>query len=128
MVAQSGLLLQFGHLYGDAALRQVALQLAGCVRQGDLLARYGGDELALLILNADLRLRMEMGKRILQTVANLAFETQKGPAPLTASVGIAVFDPCEGTSPDEMIARADRAMYAAKLAGGNTIRHDAGDC
>lgn len=119
---------QFGHPYGDAVLRQVALRLADCVRHGDLLARYGGDELALLILNADFPLRMEIGERILQTIANLAFETQKVPASLTASVGIAVFDPCEGTDPDELIARADRAMYAAKLAGGNTVRHDAGDC
>ena len=117
---------RFGHPFGDAVLRQVALRLAGCVPPDDVLAHYGGDELALLISNADLPLRMEIGERVLETVTGQPFRIDEITVSLTASIGIAVFHPRDGSDPELLIARADRAMYAAKLAGGNTIRHDGG--
>lgn len=119
---------RFGHLHGDDVLRQVALRLSSAVHPVDLLARYGGDELALLITKGDFPLQMEIGERILRTVADQPFTAEGITTSLSASVGIAAFHPRDRTDPEALIARADRAMYAAKLAGGNTIRHDSGDC
>lgn len=114
---------QYGHLVGDAVLEQVVRRLAGNLRPDDLLARYAGDELAVVLRNVDLRAALEVADRLRRTVADLPFEHGDALLPLTISVGIAMF-PHQGTTPDELLAAADQAMYGAKLRGGNAVHSD----
>jgi len=114
---------QYGHLVGDAVLEQVVRRLAGNLRPDDLLARYAGDELAVVLRNVDLRAAVEVADRLRRTVADLPFEHGDALLPLTISVGVAMF-PHQGTTPDELLAAADQAMYGAKLRGGNAVHSD----
>ena len=106
-----------GHAAGDLLLRTVARRVRGVVREEDTVARLGGDELAVLALglvsSSDL---LDVAERI---VAAIAEPVDLGDAVLLAggSVGIA-WSPSGDAAFDEIVATADRAMYAAKRAGG----------
>lgn len=111
---------RYGHLVGDAVLVQVVRRLAGSLRPDDLLARYAGDELAVVLRNVDLDTALEVAERLRRTVAEPLFEHGDAVLPLTISVGVAMY-PLQGTTPDDLLAAADRAMYGAKLRGGNAV-------
>jgi diguanylate cyclase (GGDEF)-like protein len=96
-----------GHPAGDALLRQTAQAWLSALRPGDLLARYGGDEFAVLMHDCDGPAARIITDR-LRSVA---------PEPVTASAGVAPHRPAE--LPVPLVARADTALYAAKRAGGN---------
>jgi diguanylate cyclase (GGDEF)-like protein len=106
----------FGHLAGDALLRLAAQRIATCLRKSDTGARLGGDEFAILLTN--------LGDEIdAQRVAEKLLAVLREPIPLkgrdhliTASIGIATF-PRDAASADELVKRADAAMYSAKAHG-----------
>jgi diguanylate cyclase (GGDEF)-like protein len=105
-----------GHLAGDALLRLASQRIATCLRKSDTGARLGGDEFAILVTNL-----AEDGDAV--RVAEKILSTLKEPVPLkgrdhmiTASIGISTF-PKDAGSADELIKKADQAMYAAKAAG-----------
>jgi diguanylate cyclase len=109
----------FGHVAGDAVLREVGKRLLGITRQTDLAARVGGDEFLLLVdkpgTNADAAL---VAQRVLQAI-NLPYTLPNGvEVNLSCSVGIVMY-PEHGPG-QKLIANADAAMYAAKRAGGST--------
>ena len=102
-----------GHSYGDELLRQVALRLADVVRHGDTLARLGGDEFAVLLPNVSDREQVEMRRRA----------PPRRPAPQLLGRGHDARRRGEHrggavagarTTPDELLANADIAMYSAK--------------
>ena len=109
---------QHGHLVGSRTLRRLAEVLGGCIRQVDTLARYGGDEFTILLVDTDLEAGLAIGERIRAAVAGARFETRPGKEPLsiTVSVGVAAF-PMHGTSPETLLDVADKAMYRAKSLG-----------
>jgi diguanylate cyclase (GGDEF)-like protein/PAS domain S-box-containing protein len=102
----------YGHQQGDAALRQFARLLEGCVREADLAARYGGEEFVLLLPETDEVQTMLLAGRILDRVRKSSWENE----PLTTSIGTASLD---ATTPSQqrLVHLADEALYAAKRAG-----------
>jgi len=111
-----------GHLVGSRTLRRLSEVLAGCIRQVDTLARYGGDEFTVLLVDTSLEAGLVIGERIRAAVANALFETRAGSPPLqvTVSVGVAAF-PTHGATPEDLIETADKAMYRAKSLGRDRV-------
>jgi diguanylate cyclase (GGDEF)-like protein len=126
-----------GHLVGDEALRAVATILRSAIRAKDVIGRFGGEEFVIALPDTDLadaqvtadRLRTAVAASPLAAMcAGVLDDPQLDPDTfhLTVSIGIAVF-PSDGQTVDELLFRADRAMYAAKAAGRDRVR-SAADC
>jgi diguanylate cyclase (GGDEF)-like protein len=115
-----------GHDIGDRLLVEVGRRLRGCVREADTVCRIGGDEFVVLVgeLHEDREIATEQaaaiaGKMMTEITASASFG--RGEYQGTASMGMLIFVGYE-TSVDEMLKRADLAMYHAKAAGRNTWR------
>jgi diguanylate cyclase (GGDEF)-like protein/PAS domain S-box-containing protein len=106
----------FGHQAGDRLLQEVADRLIECVRQDDMVARLGGDEFALVLVVDESDEVERVAERILQSLAR-PFEASSEWC-VGASIGI-VLAPVEAVDPDDLLRRADAAMYEAKRAGKN---------
>ena len=110
-----------GHYNGDRLLKQVAMRLETLMRESDTLARLGGDEFIILLEALDTR---EPVTQIVHKLIN-QFETPINAGiceiKLGVSIGISIL-PDDGTSAEALVAHADEAMYAAKLAGRNGFR------
>jgi diguanylate cyclase (GGDEF)-like protein len=118
----------YGHPEGDVGLRAVAHHLAATVRRpGDLVARFGGEELAVLLPNTDLAGAERLAEQLRQGIEGLAIH-HPASGRLTASFGVAAFIPGARQEAEELIAAADRALYRAKSEGRNRVRvAEAGD-
>ena len=97
---------RFGHQAGDQVLKEAAGAWRAEVRSTDLLARYGGEEFAVLLPDCGLDSAMEIAERL-----------RAAPPECTCSIGVAAWDRREAAT--ELVARADRALYAAKAGGRN---------
>lgn len=111
----------FGHRAGDAMLIRVAGEVAGQVRRNEILARLGGDEFAILVPEAAEETPKALADRITQSIAHVSFQFEGRSMRLTTSLGIAIF-PEHADNAEDLIARADTAMYQAKEAGKNAWR------
>jgi two-component system, cell cycle response regulator len=110
-----------GHLVGSEALRQLSRLLSQCVRQVDTLARYGGDEFTILLVDTGLDGALSVAERIRQSVADHAFGAERGlDLRLTISVGVSTF-PSHGESRERLLDLADKAMYLAKALGRDHV-------
>jgi diguanylate cyclase (GGDEF)-like protein len=112
----------YGHLGGDACLRQIAQAInANVGRYGDIAARYGGEEFVVILPGASLEQAGEMAEKIRKAVCALGVPHAGAPNGVaTVSVGVSAVVPTENTDAAELIAVADKALYAAKAAGRNT--------
>jgi diguanylate cyclase (GGDEF)-like protein len=108
-----------GHPAGDVLLREAALRLKGCVRETDVLARFGGDEFAVMLTRAaDQRDEaIAFANRIIRSFVE-PFEIEGQKITISASLGI-TFAPGHGFGADELIKNADLALYQAKARGRN---------
>ncbi len=110
-----------GHDVGDMLLKSVAKRLVDCVREIDIVSRLGGDEFTVIIESAQaLDEIVVIAKRIITTIAQ-PYRLGEFELELSASVGIAVF-PSDGRTGEELLKKADDAMYRAKNSGKNTFR------
>ena len=110
-----------GHPAGDEALRAFARAALGALRDSDTLARIGGEEFSVAIRGADLATATEVAEKLRSAVERLSIEIGLGRfATLTASFGVAS-TPEHGTDRKRLLKVADRALYAAKSAGRNTV-------
>jgi len=112
---------QYGHIAGDRVLASVAQALRDYMRPTDLIARFGGDEFAVLLPTIELEDARETAERLLEHVEKLSPQTLA--SPVTVSVGITDTGQAEGL--DALVHRADAAMYRAKEAGRNRVAVDA---
>lgn len=112
---------ELGHGVGDVLLQSVGQRLRSCLRTGDTLARYGGDEfLAIVTGRAGQSLAEATARRLLEAMGE-PFTVGGRELRVGASIGMAVA-PEDGRAVAELVRRADRAMYRAKSAGGGTFR------
>jgi diguanylate cyclase (GGDEF)-like protein len=112
---------EHGHLVGSQVLRHLSRVLADCVRQVDTLARYGGDEFTILLVDTPHDAAMGVAERIRCTVADTLFEGGGGsPVRLTISIGVAT-SPRHASTRDALLDCADKAMYRAKSLGRNCV-------
>ena len=110
----------WGHAAGDALLEQVARRLEQCVRDGDLVARMGGDEYAVLLDHVDgVADACVVAERIRDSLAR-PFQLEQEEFVTGASVGVACVDR-PGARPEDILRNADTAMYKAKHAGKGTV-------
>jgi diguanylate cyclase (GGDEF)-like protein len=113
---------RFGHLVGDQVLRGISDTLRRSTRAFDVCTRYGGEEFAILMPGSNAASALQSAERIRHRIERYRFE----PLPIpperhpTISIGVAVLE--GDATPQELIARADRALYAAKAAGKNCVR------
>jgi diguanylate cyclase (GGDEF)-like protein len=111
-----------GHLSGSRALVEAAAVIRGSARETDVVARFGGDEFALVLPDTGSDGAFAVGERIRERIAAHMFLASEGlTIRLTASVGVATL-PDHARTADELVAAADRAMYAVKDAGKNGIQ------
>jgi diguanylate cyclase (GGDEF)-like protein len=113
----------YGHATGDTILKWIANRLRGGVRVGDVVARFGGEEFALVLRNTDAAGAYELAERLRVAIASRAFPHAAAGVgttqiPITLSFGIAEIDGAVDSAVG-LIERADRALYEAKTRGRN---------
>ncbi|HUR37666.1 MAG TPA: sensor domain-containing diguanylate cyclase [Terriglobales bacterium] len=109
---------EFGHLLGDEVLRQVSSILQQHLRKGDVVCRFGGEEFAIVLPQANNESAMEVADKLRRTIE--AYHFPGVPRPVTVSAGTAQF-PEFGETRDEIVSAADAALYTAKQAGRNCV-------
>lgn len=106
----------YGHATGDRLLKEVAVRLAACLREGDTAARLGGDEFVIVLPDSDLERAITVAHRILGTV-RIPYELgKKTISSISASIGMAEY-PNHADELDALLTAADNAMYVAKKNG-----------
>ncbi len=103
-----------GHAHGDELLNIITKRIVACVRDGDTVARFGGDEFAVLLEDADKEKALALAERLLVV---LSFEVSIGQRIFFPSASIGVATAHTGTTTDELLRNADLAMYSAKRSG-----------
>jgi diguanylate cyclase (GGDEF)-like protein len=111
-----------GHLAGDAVLRRLSAYVRDQVRREELFARYGGEEFAVVLPETPCESAVGFAERLREAVAAHAFEFDGRPIPVTISLGVTDTAGAETPRTDELIARADKALYRAKNEGRNCVR------
>lgn len=111
----------YGHLVGDKFLSQVADTIHSSLRQGDILSRYGGDEFAIVLPEADLEQLYMVANRIRVALEEMTVTTpDESKIRATASIGMAVY-PMHAQTPKDLFLFADNMTYKAKSMGKNCI-------
>lgn len=110
-----------GHLCGDELLRRIAAVTAQSLRQADVLARFGGEELIVFLPQTDPLGALDVAERIRERVQALVLQWRGNSVGTTVSIGVAPLRP-ELPSLEWMIHEADTALYAAKSDGRNRVR------
>jgi diguanylate cyclase (GGDEF)-like protein len=107
----------YGHIQGDQVLRDMADILRTSTREVDLLARYGGDEYVVILPETKLEFGSLLAERIRVAVKEHAFHISGIDIHVTISLGVTTFPHPDVTSKDDLISRADTALYEAKHSG-----------
>ena len=118
----------WGHPAGDAVLVETAARLRRCVREGDTVARWGGEELLLVLPGADEAVATEVAERVRRAVSgepyavgDEAMRLDGWALPVSTSLGVAVATGALGEGWNELLRRADEALYVAKRSGRDRV-------
>ena len=111
----------YGHPAGDTALVKVASRLRSCIRSQEALGRYGGEEFLIVLPGSSSATAMAVAERMRQAIASQPEVIGSVARNLTISAGVASTDVFPSATTEELISRADMALYAAKDAGRNRV-------
>ena len=114
----------YGHLVGDRVLKAIANVVKAQMRGVDTAARYGGEELAVILPRTEMVGAYSLAERIREGIAELRITTDEDPPralAVTASLGIAAYPESKAASGEDLVRRADRALYRAKKTGKNRV-------
>jgi diguanylate cyclase (GGDEF)-like protein len=115
---------EHGHLIGDRVLRAIANVVKAQMRGVDTAARYGGEEIALILPRTDMLSAYNVGERIRAAITEQRVTTDSDPPKVlsvTASFGIAAYPETKASNGEDLVRRADRALYRAKKTGKNRV-------
>jgi len=112
---------EHGHIIGDQVLQGIAQTCTKHLRPDDVLGRFGGEEFVILLPETKLEDARNIAERLRLLIAETPFETEIGPINTTISIGVAIKEKTTTMSIDQLLSRADRAMYRAKQAGRNRV-------
>jgi len=111
---------KFGHLVGDAILKEVASVIKSNVREIDLVGRYGGEEFSVILTDTPKQGALFLAERIREAVGNKEIKAYDERLKVTISIGIATF-PDDAKSSEELLDKADWCLYRAKKMGKNQV-------
>src|SRR3972149_1749355 len=111
----------YGHVAGDEVLRKLGELLFSCKREGEILARFGGEEVIMCLFNTDSARSRAAAERFRRLVAEHDFSSISPGLRITVSIGLALFPQDRAASIDDLIRTADKAMYASKTAGRDRV-------
>lgn len=112
----------YGHDVGDIVLQKVGQFLQKQVRKYDIVCRYGGEEMTVILTNTPIEIAQQRAEMICSGIRRLSLQNQQGEAlrSITVSLGVAYF-PLHGSTGQEILQRADEALYKAKKTGRNCV-------
>ncbi|MBI4974748.1 MAG: GGDEF domain-containing protein, partial [Candidatus Omnitrophica bacterium] len=110
----------YGHMAGDLVLKYMARKLSPMTKHGDILARYGGDEMAMILFGADRDTAVKEAEAIRKRIQSEPFILRKKPLSVTVSIGLSSY-PEDTMLEDELLKVADERLYKAKSKGRNNI-------
>jgi diguanylate cyclase (GGDEF)-like protein len=114
----------YGHVAGDAVLKEVATLIRTMLRGCDFAARYGGEEFAVIAGETGIEAAGQLAERLRLAIQGRRIAGPKGPLQITVSIGVAsVGGGCPGIEPIHLVAAADRMLYQAKESGRNCCCH-----
>ncbi len=111
----------YGHAFGDTVIKDVAGVIRRCIRLQDVAFRYGGEEFTVVLYGIPLRESGKIAERIRKNIEKLTFTRNGDEVKVTISIGLAEYLPAVDTKPEDLIKRADKALYDAKKRGRNRI-------
>jgi diguanylate cyclase (GGDEF)-like protein len=111
----------YGHLCGDYVIKTVAKILKSNVRGTDVVARYGGDEVAIMLIETSPKSALEVAKKLKQEIGDYPFQWQTQHLCVNVSIGLATAPALGMKEASDLLNAADRALYQAKKAGRNSV-------
>ena len=114
---------QFGHDIGDQAIKHVATVVRQLLQSQHLIGRHGGEEFVAIFEDAEIAAAQVIAERLRSAIENAPFQLEKDAHRITVSIGVSVLSSQDKTF-DNLLLRADRALYAAKAAGRNRVEMD----
>jgi two-component system cell cycle response regulator len=111
-----------GHLAGDAVLAHIAQVLTRAVRNEDVVARFGGEEFAIILRAIGLEPAVQMAERLRKNIEAARVKCAAGELKATISIGVAGFPSTAAKTPEQLVEAADQALYRAKHDGRNCTR------
>ncbi|MEK6304130.1 MAG: diguanylate cyclase [Acidobacteriota bacterium] len=111
----------YGHLAGDAALREVCRRMRSLMRHYDTIGRYGGEEFLIVLPGCDNAEAQHIAERIREEIGSQSVKTLEGELDISISLGVAVGDGSRKLDPNALIRAADAALYRSKRTGRNRV-------